>query len=117
MNKPKVICLCGSTRFIDAFNEWRQKLTLEGNIILSIELVLPQTEREDPQHHNTQVKRMLDELHLRKIDISDEIFVLNVGRYIGESTAKEIAYAQQSGKTVKYLEPIAVKKPETEKGK
>jgi len=60
----KVITLCGSTRFVGAFNEWRRKLTLDGMIILSIELVLPQSERDDPQHNNYKVKQMLDELHL-----------------------------------------------------
>lgn len=103
-NRPTVICLCGSTRFVETFNEWRKRLTLDGNIILSIELVLPQSEREDPQHNNFKVKEMLDELHLRKIDLADEVFVLNVGGYIGESTSREIAYAQKIGKPTKYLE-------------
>lgn len=94
--KPKIICLCGSTRFVDTFNEWRKTLTLQGNIILSIELILSQSEREDPQHHNFKVKQMLDE--------ADEVFILNVGGYIGESTAKEISYAYKTGKPVKYLE-------------
>ena len=106
----KVITLCGSTRFVDTFNEWRKKLTLDGKIILSIELVLPQSEREDPQHNNYKIKQMLDELHLRKIDLSDEIFVLNVGGYIGESTSREIAYALKIGKAIKYLEPIRAMK-------
>ncbi len=104
MIKPKIICLCGSTRFVDTFNEWRKRLTLEGNIILSIELVLPQSEREDPQHHNFKVKQMLDELHLRKIDLADEVFILNVGGYVGDSTKLEIEYAKKLGKPVKYLE-------------
>ena len=101
----KVITLCGSTRFVDTFNEWRKKLTLDGKIVLSIELVLPQSEREDPQHNNYKAKQMLDELHLRKIDLSDEIFVLNVGGYIGESTTSEIKYAMENNISVKYLEP------------
>ena len=104
INGVKVITLCGSTRFVNTFNEWRKKLTLAGIIVLSIELVLPQSEREDPQHNNYKVKQMLDELHLRKIDLSDEIFVLNVGGYIGESTRNEINYAHKQGKVIKYLE-------------
>lgn len=52
------------------------------------------------------IKTMLDELHKRKIDLSDEILVLNVGGYIGESTRSEINYAEAHGKPVKYLEPI-----------
>ncbi len=113
MDKPKIICLCGSTRFVGTFNEWRKRLTLEGNIILSIELVLPQSEREDPQHHNYKVKQMLDELHLRKIDLADEIFILNVGGYIGESTSREVTYAQKLGKPIKYLEPVRSVLPKT----
>ncbi len=101
---PTIVCLCGSTRFVDTFTKWRKNLTLEGKIVLSIELVLPQTEREDPQHSNFEVKKMLDELHLRKIDLADEIMVLNVGGYIGESTAMEIEYAQRNGKNIIYLE-------------
>ena len=104
MNKPPIVCLCGSTRFVDTFNEWRKKLTLEDKIVVSIELVLPQSEREDPQHNNYKVKQMLDELHLRKIDIADEVMILNVGGYIGESTQKELEYAQEQGKKITYLE-------------
>lgn len=103
-HKPPIVCLCGSTRFIDTFNKWRKELTLEGKIVVSIELVLPQNEREDPQHNNYKVKQMLDELHLRKIDIADEVMILNVGGYIGDSTKAEIEYAQSLGKTIKYLE-------------
>jgi len=116
INGVKVITLCGSTRFVNTFNEWRKKLTLDGKIILSIELVLPQSEREDPQHNNYKVKQMLDELHLRKIDLSDEIFVLNVGGYIGESTSQEIAYARKTGKAVKYLEPVGAMKQRVVRG-
>jgi len=109
--RPRIICLCGSTRFVDVFNEWRKKLTLEGKIVLSIELVLPQSEREDPQHSNFEVKQALDELHLRKIDIADEVFILNKNGYIGESTSREIAYAQKQGKPIKYLE-VQMPKPD-----
>jgi len=112
---PKIVCLCGSTRFVDTFNEWRKKLTLEGDIVVSIELVLPQSEREDPQHSNYKVKQMLDELHLRKIDIADEVLVLNVGGYIGESTSREIKYAEGKGKPVKYLEALKARYLEVKK--
>ena len=47
---------------------------------------------------------MLDDMHKRKIDMADEIFVINVGGYIGESTRSEIKYAQATGKPVRYLE-------------
>lgn len=104
MKKPRIVCLCGSTRFVETFNEWRKRLTLEGKIVLSIELVLPQSSREDPQHNDYKVKQGLDELHLRKIDLADEVMILNVGGYIGESTKRELEYAKALGKVIKYLE-------------
>ena len=100
----KVICLCGSTRFVETFNEWRKRLTYQGKIVLSIEIVTSQAATEDPQNCNAGLKAMLDELHLRKIDLADEVMVLNVGGYIGESTSNEIAYAKSQGKVVRYLE-------------
>lgn len=100
----KVICLCGSTRFVDTFNEWRKRLTYEGKIVLSIEIVTSQSVETDPQHNDLWLKWMLDELHLRKIDLADEVLVLNVGGYIGESTRKEFDYAENIGKPIKYLE-------------
>lgn len=101
---PPIVCLCGSTRFVENFNEWRQRLTYEGKIVLSIEIVTTQARDADPQHVNLNLKAMLDELHLRKIDISTEVMVLNVGGYIGESTRREIQYATSTGKPIKYLE-------------
>ena len=103
---PEVVCLCGSTRFVDTFNDWRKRLTYEGKIILSIELVTTQAKSEDPQHVNLELKQMLDELHLRKIDLSDRVLVLNVNGYIGESTRREINYAEDIGKPITYLEQI-----------
>ena len=100
----KIVCLCGSTRFVDTFNEWRKVLTLEGKIVLSIEIVTTQSKEQDPQYGNHKVKQMLDELHLRKIDLADEVMILNVGGYIGESTRKELDYAISQGKAIKYLE-------------
>ena len=51
-------------------------------------------------------KAMLDDMHKRKIDMADEIFVINVGGYIGESTRSEIQYAIETGKDVRYLEEM-----------
>lgn len=101
---PTVVCLCGSTRFIDAFNEARKTETLAGKIVLSIEIVTTQSREHDPQFVNPEVKAMLDELHLRKIDLADEVLILNVGGYIGESTSRELAYAKEHGKVIRYLE-------------
>ena len=106
MDCPIVVCLCGSTRFVDTFNQWRQILTLEGKIVLGIEIVLPQAHRDDPQHSDFKTKRMLDELHLRKIDLADEVMILNVGGYIGESTRNELEYAKANGKKIIFLEAV-----------
>lgn len=106
INGTKIICLCGSTRFVHTFNEWRKRLTLEGKIVVSIEIVTTQSKEEDPQYINPKLKLMLDELHLRKIDLADEVMILNVGGYIGESTSKEIKYAESMGKVINYLEPL-----------
>ncbi len=102
--KPTIVCLCGSTRFVDAFNQARVNETMKGKIVLSIEITTSQHFDSDPQYSNLPVKRMLDELHLRKIDLADEILVLNVGGYVGESTSREITYAKEQGKTIRWLE-------------
>lgn len=104
----KVITLCGSTRFRDAFLETQKKLTLEGNIVISVGLFGHAGDSEVWEGMSedtlTRTKIMLDDMHKRKIDMADEIFVINVGGYIGQSTASEIAYARSTGKTVRYLE-------------
>ena len=105
-NRPKIVCLCGSTRFVDTFNEWRKGLTYDGYIVLSIEIVTTQAKKDDPQFNNSEMKARLDELHKRKIDLADEVFILNVDGYIGDSTRSEIEYAKAHGKPVEYLEPI-----------
>lgn len=96
---PKLITLCGSTKFKVAFEEWNVRLTMEGAVVLSIVI---------PSHSygltwTAEQKQMLDKMHLAKIDLSEEIFVLDVAGYIGESTTREIAHAKATGKTVRYL--------------
>ncbi len=104
----KVITLCGSTRFKDAFLEIQKKLTLEGNIVISVGLFGHSGDNEVWENMDegtlTRTKAMLDDMHKRKIDMADEIFVINVGGYIGDSTRSEIEYATQTGKPVRYLE-------------
>ena len=99
----KVITLCGSTRFKDAFMEEQKRLTLEGNIVISVGLF---GIAGDDEVWAEATNEMLDDIHKRKIDMADEIFVIDVDGYIGESTASEIAYAQATGKPVGYLEPL-----------
>jgi hypothetical protein len=102
MTQPRVVCLCGSGRFREAFERAEFKETLEGRIVLTIGCNTHDVARsQELQQH----KPMLDELHLRKIDLADEILVLNVGGYVGESTAREVAYARKTGKFVRWLEP------------
>lgn len=96
----KVITLCGSTRFKEEFLAEQKRLTLEGNIVISVGLF---GHAGDEEVWKEGVKEMLDDMHKRKIDMADEIFVINPGGYIGNSTKSEIAYALAAGKAVKYL--------------
>ena len=108
VGKYKVITLCGSTRFKDAFMEAQKRLTLEGNIVISVGLFGHSGDNEVWENMDegalTRTKKMLDDMHKRKIDMADEIYVINVGGYIGESTRSEIEYAKATGKAVRYLE-------------
>lgn len=103
--KPKIVCLCGSTRFINVFLRKEWELAKQGIIVLSITLLPPDYENVQ-EHHQAEfegVAEILDNLHFEKIDLADEIFVINVDGYIGESTSKEIAYAKKQGKKINYL--------------
>ena len=102
-SKMKVITLCGSTRFKDQFLEQQKRLTLEGNVVISVGLF---GHSGDEEVWKPGMKEMLDKMHLQKIDMADEIFVINVGGYIGESTRREIAHAEQMGRPVRYLECV-----------
>ena len=110
MKKYKVVTLCGSTKFKDEFERVQKELTLKENIVISVGLFGHSGDDEVwegmTEDTLTETKRMLDDMHKRKIDMADEIFVINVGGYIGESTRSEIAYAEKTGKKVNYLEPI-----------
>lgn len=106
----KVITLCGSTRFKDDFMRIQKELTLKGNIVISVGLFGHSGDDEvwDGMDEGTlsKTKEMLDDMHKRKIDMADEIFVINVGGYIGDSTRSEIEYAIKNGKKVNYLEKV-----------
>lgn len=108
VGRYKVITLCGSTRFKTAFLEAQKQLTLAGNIVISVGLFGHSGDAEVwenmPEDTLTKTKEMLDDMHKRKIDMADEIFVINVGGYIGSSTKSEIGYAIAAGKAVHYLE-------------
>ena len=103
----KVVTLCGSTRFKDAFMEVQKRLTLERYIVISVGLFGHAGDAEvwDGMDEGTlsATKEMLDDMHKRKIDMADEIYVIDVGGYIGDSTRSEIAYAREHGKGVRFL--------------
>ena len=102
VGKYRVVTLCGSTRFSDAFTETQKWLTLEGNIVISVGLF---GHSGDDEVWTEGTKEMLDDMHKRKIDMADEIYVINVGGYIGSSTRSEIEYAAALAKPVRYLVP------------
>lgn len=106
----KVITLCGSTKFKTEFLDIQKKLTLEGNIVISVGLFGHSGDNEVWEGKGdgslTETKIMLDDMHKAKISLSDEIFVINKDGYIGESTLSEIKYAESLGIPVKYLEPL-----------
>ena len=106
--KYKVITLCGSTRFKEEFLSVQKQLTLDGNIVISVGLFGHSGDNEVWENMDegtlTRTKEMLDDMHKAKIDMADEIFVINVGGYIGDSTRSEIQYAKMHGKKVNYFE-------------
>lgn len=107
VDKYPVITLCGSTRFKDEFYEAQKRLTLEGNIVISVGLFGHSGDSEvwDGMDEGTlsKTKEMLDDMHKRKIDMAEGIYVINVDGYIGDSTRSEIEYAEEHGKFVRYL--------------
>ena len=104
---PVIVTLCGSTRFKDAFDEAGYRLTMAGKIVLSVGFSPAADGCHGEEIGATPAQKLaLDRLHKRKIDMSDEVFVLNVGGYIGESTRSEIEHARKAGKPIYYLESI-----------
>ena len=106
-DRPKIVCLCGSTRFSEAFQAANLDETLKGNIVLTVGC---DSKGDDQLFWDmladdlAALKNRLDILHFRKIDLADEILILNVGGYIGESTGRELAYAKAMGKNIRFLE-------------
>jgi hypothetical protein len=107
-DRPTIVCLCGSTKFYEAFVKANYEETMKGNIVLSVGFFI-----HDPAFHGKDIKcspeqkEMLDSLHLKKIDLADEVLILNVGGYIGESTHKEYMYASYLNKKIRFLDQDA----------
>lgn len=108
--RPEVVCIVGSTRFVEEHSVQRWEMEKKGIVVLGINL-LPAGRGFGPDHQadaeGPAVKKMLDELSLSKVAMSDRVFVVNCGGYIGESTKAEIEYAQKLGLPVSYLEPLS----------
>lgn len=94
----KIVCLCGSTRFVEAFQGAYVRESVAGNVVLTVAGDI--RNRSDYE----SAKPMIDAMYLHKIELADEILVLNVGGYVGESTKREISYARSLGKRVRWLE-------------
>lgn len=96
LNRPEIVCICGSARFVEQMRRANGELTLSGIIVLA------------PGEMNGTVsddqKAVLDALHRRKIDLADRVLVVNPGGYIGESTSREIDYARAAGKPVSFTD-------------
>jgi hypothetical protein len=106
-DRPTIVCLCGSTRFLHAFREANLRETLAGKIVLTVASeTLSDAEifaGYRPEERAAALER-LAALHLAKIELADEVLILNVGGYLGESTRRELAYAQGLGKRVRFWE-------------
>lgn len=95
----KVITLCGSTKFKEQFEQANRYLTLQGNIVISLAFF----EQSEGIEITKEQAELFAKIHLRKIEMSDEIFVIDVEGYIGSSTKNEIEYAIKNGKTIRYF--------------
>ena len=100
----KVVTLCGSTRFEEEFAEVNRRLTMDGCVVLSLGMFsLPDLPGYDWAVDSAGLKARLGGLHFQKIRMADEVFIVDPGGYVGESTRREIAYAESLGKPVRYL--------------
>jgi hypothetical protein len=102
--EAKVITLCGSTRFEAEFAEVNQRLTMEGCVVISLGMFrLPDLPDYDWTVDSSNLKGPLGSVHLQKVRMADEVYIVDPGGYLGESTRREIAYAESLGKPVRYL--------------
>ncbi|MFC7622987.1 hypothetical protein [Microlunatus sp. GCM10028923] len=97
LDRPEIVCICGSTRFVAELRAANRELTFAGAIVVA--------PGEAGELITDEQKAGLDALHLRKIDLADRVLVVNPGGYVGESTSREIAYARANGKPVSFTDP------------
>lgn len=103
IDKYRIITLCGSTKFKEDFIRVQKELTLKGYIVISVGL-FGHADGDYQTVLTDDIKTMLDDMHKRKIDLADEIFVINKNGYIGSSTRSEIEYALETDKVIAYME-------------
>lgn len=104
--RPEIVCICGSTRFVDEMSAANRDLTFAGVIVVAPGVFLRAEDHEAGELITNEQKTALDALHLRKIDLADRVLVVNPGGYIGESTSREIAYARATGKPISFTDPV-----------
>lgn len=104
-DRPEIVCICGSTRFVDEMSAANRELTFAGVIVVAPGVFLHAEDHEADEMITHEQKTALDALHLRKIDLADRVLVVNPGGYVGESTSREIAYAQATGKPISFTDP------------
>ncbi|MGW8987545.1 hypothetical protein ACWGQ9_33485 [Streptomyces parvus] len=97
-DRPEIVCICGSTRFVHQMRHANRDPTFAGVIVVA--------PGEADELITGEQKAALDALHLCKIDLADRVLVVNPGGYIGESTRREIAYAHATGKPVSFTDPV-----------
>lgn len=105
-DRPEIVCICGSTRFVGEMVEANRNLTFAGVIVVAPGVFSPAQDHGADELLTDEQKAALGALHLRKIDLADRVLVVNPGGYIGESTSREIAYARATGKPVSFTDPV-----------
>ena len=105
-DRPEIVCICGSTRFVDEMRAANRDLTFAGVIVVAPGVFPRAEDHEADELITDEQKTALGALHLRKIDLADRVLVVNPGGYIGESTSREIAYAHATGKPISFTDPV-----------
>ncbi|WP_349408533.1 DUF4406 domain-containing protein [Pseudalkalibacillus sp. SCS-8] len=98
----RVITLCGSTKFKKQFRETEASLTLQGHVVISLGFF----EQSEGIQITEEQEQLFKKIHFKKIDMADEIFVIDVDGYIGSSTSKEIEYANKTNKPIRYYSKV-----------
>lgn len=104
-DRPEIVCICGSTRFVDEMSAANRDLTFAGVIVVAPGVFLRAGDHDADESITNEQKTALDALHLHKIDLADRVLVVNPGGYVGESTSREIAYARATGKPISFTDP------------